>query len=387
MNHASLFTGIGGFDKAAEEMGWNNIFQCEIDEFCMTVLKYHFPNTILYGDIKQTDFRQYRGKIDVLTAGFPCQPFSTAGQRKGADDDRFYWPETFRAVQEIRPPWFVGENVAGITSILQPGSEIEVESQGSLFQEDYTETILEQEYVIESICKDLESEGYSVQPIIIPACAVGAPHRRDRVWFLATLTDTTDSGVESMQQEGKDGVRGFKTSSDTYGYDAIRCGYGETGRSQGKSESIQEERERVWYKSERIGDERITSDTESIGRKQSGNTRKGRNGFKNRNIITPNTFSERQSGEEYRKKKSGFFAKESLSDYWKNFPTQPPVRCGNDGITAGVLGTTFPKWGKRGTRRTQTKWRQETIKACGNGIVYQVALEIFKAIEIVEEQI
>lgn len=87
MNHASLFSGIGGFDLAAREVGWNNVFQCEIDPFCQSVLKYYFPKTVLYEDIKRTDFTSWKGKIDVLTGGFPCQPFSVAGQRKGADDN------------------------------------------------------------------------------------------------------------------------------------------------------------------------------------------------------------------------------------------------------------------------------------------------------------
>ena len=99
MNHASLFSGIGGFDLAAKEVGWNNVFQCEIDPFCQSVLKYYFPKTVLYEDIKRTDFTSWKGKIDVLTGGFPCQPFSVAGQRKGADDNRYLWPEMLRVIR------------------------------------------------------------------------------------------------------------------------------------------------------------------------------------------------------------------------------------------------------------------------------------------------
>lgn len=116
MNHASLFSGIGGFDLAAREVGWNNVFQCEIDPFCQSVLKYYFPKTVLYEDIKRTDFTSWKGKIDVLTGGFPCQPFSVAGQRKGADDNRYLWPEMLRVIRETRPLWVIGENVAGITN-------------------------------------------------------------------------------------------------------------------------------------------------------------------------------------------------------------------------------------------------------------------------------
>ena len=129
MNHASLFSGIGGFDLAAREVGWNNVFQCEIDPFCQSVLKYYFPKTVLYEDIKRTDFTSWKGKIDVLTGGFPCQPFSVAGQRKGADDDRYLWPEMLRVIRETRPLWVIGENVAGITNMVQPGSETDVETK------------------------------------------------------------------------------------------------------------------------------------------------------------------------------------------------------------------------------------------------------------------
>lgn len=185
MTHGSLFSGVGGFDLAAEWMGWENLFHCEINEWCQKVLRFHFPKSIQYDDITRTDFAPWRGKVDILTGGFPCQPFSTAGKRRGAEDDRYLWPEMLRAIREIRPAWVIGENVAGITSMVQPGSEVTVESQASLFDKADKETILEQEYVIETVCRDLEREGYTVQPILIPACGVGAPHRRDRVWFIA----------------------------------------------------------------------------------------------------------------------------------------------------------------------------------------------------------
>lgn len=198
ISHGSLFSGIGGFDLAAEWIGWKNIFHCEINEFCTKILNYHFPNAEHYADITKTYFTKWRGKIDVLSGGFPCQPFSVAGKRKGTDDNRYLWPEMLRAIQEIRPTWIVGENVAGILSMVQPGKEVKMGCQDSIFGEDNRERILlRQEYIIETICKDIEREGYSVQPIIIPACAVGAPHRRDRVWFIAKCTDTE---VESMHQ-------------------------------------------------------------------------------------------------------------------------------------------------------------------------------------------
>lgn len=186
MIHGSLFSGIGGFDLAAEWCGWTNAFHCEWAEFPRRVLRYHFPNAISYDDIRATDFRPWRGRIDVLSGGFPCQPFSSAGKRKGAEDDRYLWPEMLRAIDEIRPTWVVGENVAGLLSMVQPSKVVRVEDKASLFDEDEEDLTTEQsEFVIETICRDFERLGYSIQPIVVPACAVGAPHRRDRIWFIA----------------------------------------------------------------------------------------------------------------------------------------------------------------------------------------------------------
>lgn len=160
MRYGSLFTGAGGWDLAAEWMGWINIFYCENNEFCRKVLKYYWPKSIGYGDIKQTDFTIHRGQIDILTGSFPCQGFSIAGKRKGVQDDRYLWPEMLRAVREIKPPWVVAENVGGIIS-----------SDGGM--------------VFEQVQADLEAEGYEVQSFILPAAGIEAPHRRDRVWFMA----------------------------------------------------------------------------------------------------------------------------------------------------------------------------------------------------------
>ena len=192
----------GGFDLAASRLGWENLFHCEIDEFCTRILNYYFPNAEHYADIRKTDFTKWRGRIDVLSGGFPCQPFSLAGKRKGTCDDRYLWPDMLRAIQEIRPTWVVGENVAGILTMVQSGKEVAMGSQASLFGEMDKNVLLKQEYVIETICRDFEREGYSIQPFIIPACAVGAPHRRDRVWIIA---NRADAGIET-QSKRKDGI-------------------------------------------------------------------------------------------------------------------------------------------------------------------------------------
>jgi DNA (cytosine-5)-methyltransferase 1 len=160
MTHGSLFSGIGGFDLAAEWMGWENVFHCEWNPFGQKVLKYYFPNSISYEDITKTDFTIHRGRIDILTGGFPCQPYSSAGKRLGKEDDRHLWPEMLRAIREIQPSWVVGENVRGLTNW----------NGGLVFNE---------------VQADLEAAGYEVLPFLLPACAVNAPHRRDRIWFVA----------------------------------------------------------------------------------------------------------------------------------------------------------------------------------------------------------
>ena len=203
MTHASLCTGIGACELAATWMGWENLFSCEIDEFCNKVLKHHYPKAIHYGNIFEQDFREWRGRVDVLTAGFPCQPFSFAGKRNGAEDDRYLWPEVLRVISEVRPTWFIGENVGGIITMVLPGEETKVGSYTDICGENYTFYEKRQRYIIEQIRIDLASIGYSVQLVVIPACAVGAPHRRDRVWFLARRDDVTDTDGNGHSSRGE----------------------------------------------------------------------------------------------------------------------------------------------------------------------------------------
>lgn len=196
MNHDSLFSGIGGAEVAASMMGWQNLFHCEIQEFPRKVLQYWFPNSESYEDITKTDFTKWHGKVDVLTGGFPCQPFSLAGRRKGADDNRYLWPQMLRAIRQIHPTWVVGENVNGIKTMVESCQVTQMGRTDYLFEENYLYRE-ESRFTLDKICADLEAEGYSVQPIVIPACAIGAPHRRDRVWIVARRISTTPSNPNS----------------------------------------------------------------------------------------------------------------------------------------------------------------------------------------------
>lgn len=333
MKHASLFSGIGGAELAASWMGWDNIFHCEINPFGRRVLDYWFPKSKSYEDITKTDFREWRGKIDVLTGGFPCQPFSQAGKRKGDTDDRYLWPQMLRAIREIRPTWVVGENVAGIVTMVESCEEVEMGRADDIFEENIIYR-KEQEFTIERICKDFEREGYSVQPIVIPACAVGAPHRRDRVWFIA---NRDNAGVESMQSRTELSNE-FEsiTNSNVNGYS-----------SQDKSKRIKKE------KSKNVQQNKWKSETKRNN---------GLSGFQQ-------SFTDTECGKGCKREANNSTnGKVIIKTDWRNFPTKPPVCCGNDGISNRLDGITFPKW------------RAESIKAYGNAWVPQVAFEIFKAI-------
>jgi DNA (cytosine-5)-methyltransferase 1 len=168
MTHAPLFAGINGFGLAADWMGWEQHFHCEIDPFCQKVIQHYWKQSIPYHDIRETDFTIHRGQIDVLSGGFPCQPYSTAGKRLGKEDDRHLWPEMLRAIREIKPSYVVGENVRGLLNW----------SGGLVFDE---------------VQDDLEAEGYEVLPFLLPACSVNAPHRRDRIWFVAYAKGQQDN--------------------------------------------------------------------------------------------------------------------------------------------------------------------------------------------------
>lgn len=428
--HGSLFSGIGGPEIAAEEMGWKNMFHCEINPFGRKILDYWFPNSKSYEDITKTNFTEWRGKINVLTGGFPCQPFSCAGQRKGAEDDRYLWPEMLRAIREIQPDWVVGENVAGILSMVQPGSETALGREESLFGEVDRKRILHrQEYVVETVCNDLEREGYFVQPVVIPACAVGAPHRRDRVFFIA---HRADAGVKGMQRKWEDNILSGRTASDTMcrgsggtphesccenerqnGYETqqpfvrgcVRASSHSDGeRCNNRSDNWKERP--ICYDQKRDSEENQSERTERMRRTCENGSVASYSQCPGSGQVQQEIQSEQSNGHSFdsnggewdapyssseglstlrfptsiEKKKwenedgcsvqpAGNVRRASFAERWKNFPTQSPVCSRDDGISTRLDGIAF------------SKWRQESIKAYGNAIVPQVMYEIFQAIQ------
>jgi DNA (cytosine-5)-methyltransferase 1 len=293
MKHIGLFEGIGGFSLAACWMGWETVAWCEWNEFGQKVLKHHFPKAEGFGDITKTDFTKYANTVDIVTGGFPCQPYSVAGKRKGKDDERHLWPEMLRAIREIKPRWVVGENVLGL-----------VNWNGGL--------------VFDEVQTDLEAEGYEVQPFILPACAKNAPHRRDRVWFVAfkniDTTNTKSNRARGLRYQNE--KKGAHIGNELFG-----------------------KRDRIY------GSARFTTNTSIF--------RGGEN-------------------EWLGNREPKFINKNGKANDWRNFPTQPPICRGDDGISEKLDTITFPKW------------RKESIKAYGNAIVPQVAFEIFKAIQAYE---
>jgi DNA (cytosine-5)-methyltransferase 1 len=336
MRHGSLFSGIGGFDLAAEKMGWKNIFHCEWNEFGQKVLKYYWPKAISYENITKTDFTIHRGKIDILTGGFPCQPYSAAGKRLGKEDDRHLWPEMLRAIREIQPTWIVGENVLGLVNW----------NEGLVFEE---------------VQAELEAEGYEVQPYVLPAVSVNAPHRRDRVWFVA-YNSCKGWGKGNGQKTDFQGREMAELGQER---NCLRNDFGTSNKAGSGFTTNTASNRRTW-EGQGFEDENREQKSRKLRIMEGGF--EGLCTFGN----ASNANSRRQSSEEYWEKESGRTSKESVSKYWENFPTQSPICNGDDGISSRLDGITFPKW------------RNESIKAGGNAIVPQVALQIFKAIEAYE---
>jgi len=338
LRHGSLFSGIGGFDLAAEWMGWENVFHCEWQEFPRNVLKHYWPNAISYGDITKTDFTKHEGTIDIISGGFPCQPYSQAGKRLGKEDDRHLWPQMLRTIREVKPRWVVGENVLGIVNW----------NEGMVFHEVQT---------------DLESEGYEVQTYVLPAAGVNAPHQRYRTWFVAYSHHRNDRR--------------------TSGQDA----------GSGKEERLLERNE-IWQPVKSSKVQQPTSDTESNGSRRTLRHVEEKNGKQHKSkeqyedkATTGNISSKRLTSDtdsascecrddktkERRERQNIGVESFSKSHSWEVFPTQSPICSRNDGISDRLDGITFPKW------------RNESIKAYGNAVVPQVVYQIFQAIQQYED--
>lgn len=313
IKHYDLFAGIGGFSYALDTVFNNEKIEhifCEWEAFPTAILKKHWPDGTYYGDIADlvTDTASERlqdsrnnpkGRFTkfnethenetqtILTGGFPCQPFSHAGRRKGTADDRYKWPEMFEVIRNVKPDWVIAENVRGFVT--------------------WNDSM-----VLERTCTDLESEGYEVQPFIIPACAVQAPHQRERVWIIAKRYDHAEP-----------------SNTDRFATNAYRRRW----NTQSRDCSISERKEN--------NDNALASDTND------SDTRLGFSGWEKD---------------------------------WREVALTTCYDGVDDGLSYRLHGATSR--GKRTDVISASQHRKERLKACGNAIVPQVAMEIFRSIKL-----
>tara|TARA_R110002153_G_scaffold153227_1_gene305043 strand:+ start:46 stop:1017 length:972 start_codon:yes stop_codon:yes gene_type:complete len=290
MNHISLFSGIGGFDLASEWMGWNNIASCEINPFGRKILNHYWPDALHHDDVHTFTKELLNEKIKdwnsndvILTGGFPCQPYSVAGKRKGTEDDRHLWPEMLRVIQEIQPRWIVGENVRGLVNW----------NGGMVFDE---------------VQSNLEAIGYEVQSFILPACSKNAPHRRDRLWIVANSDGANKGNDVGTNERTARKIRGENAGNVSFKLSSV----GNVADSQRNEERI----------------------------KRRGKSEMEWDALHSDGAIKPGEHERRKGKREFDGSNCGIGSAKN----WENFPTQSPICGGNDGISRELDGITFPKW-------------------------------------------
>lgn len=319
--HASLFSGIGGAELAASWLGWTNVFHCEIQEFQRKVLEYWFPNSVSYEDITKTDFSEWRGRIDVLTGGFPCQPFSVAGKRKGAEDNRYLWREMLRAIRQIQPNWVVGENVNGILSMVQPGKETKMGRTDDLFDENFN---LQQEW----------KDGVSKPSF---AAHTDSQRRTRRAISFNKWEKTQEKWASLFSNIERPCIGKDATDAQCFG------GY----KVDQKIQCKQPNGERA--------------DSNGMFRTSFNTNGKGWNALRYDDGYPEETWQVENQ----------FDRADCPQSWWGDFPSQSPVCNRDDGLPFRVADLTI----------SFAKWRNKSIEALGNAWVPQVVFEVFKAIE------
>ena len=355
LQHLDLFSGIGGFSLGLETAGLaETVAFCDIEDYCQKVLNKHWPHVPIFSDIKELNYETLRAKginnIDIITGGYPCQPFSVAGRKKGEQDPRHLWPEYFRLVKELRPTWVIGENVSGHIK------------QG-----------------LDTVLENLESEGYSTRTFSISASSIGANHKRERVWILAhsgrSLREGTELGKENENEIGKENANQFERSSST-----------------SQSNVANSQRERL----ERFSDQSSTFSGENEG-PQSRNESSGTG-----NVAYSDSERLERYGREYELREDSKKGKVSRSS--ENVADSERIRQQGQGKSIGSGNTKTYQNGEAsrtfdGSQGKEGWWdvepdvgrvahgipnRVDRLKALGNSLVPQIPFLIAKCIKQIE---
>ena len=350
MKHLDLFTGILGFAYAAKQV-WRDEYQliacCEKDKFCQNLIRKRAPGVPIFDDIRTLTKDCINEPIDIITGGFPCQPFSVAGQQKGKEDDRYLWDEMLRIIAEIRPTWVVGENVAGIIKL-----------------------------ALDDVLTSLENEGYTTETYIIPAAGVGAPHIRERVWIVARNTTNPNSNSYRWTINRSNGAQ-ERISRKHWQKDSAA---GKLSRATGYVANTESQR-------------KSKSTDEIFTKPKKGDSRLDFSGGCGRNITHTNKINGNISG---------FGAIEisqhQTTEILRNNANTNGKRCKKRNTTekperAGFGARLFnPEWERNWLEVATTlcrmddgvSGRMDRLRALGNAIVPQVAMQIFEAIRLHE---
>jgi DNA (cytosine-5)-methyltransferase 1 len=418
MQIIDLFSGIGGFSVAGHSLGWETVLFCEKEPFPQQVLRERFLGVPIFDDVCKLTGEDINGLIQpdkptILTAGIPCQPFSVAGSREGANDSRHLWPQCFRIIKEVRPDWVLIENVPGLATILfEPDyTEMDGEATNSILQSNLPifnepakrdkmeiEFKIIQKRILGEIIENLQSAGYSFPEtqdgtpgvFCIPACATGAPHRRDRVWIVAYNTGKRWS--EGFRPETNISERRMEKLGQEWGGTRNDLGTSGKGTTSQNSESSgchdgEYEQQGGFGEFEELG---TGSHERDISREDAGVTTdtsiQGHQGSEQ-----PGTHGERPEPGEPHRPTSELHS----GNYWADWPSISPFHTGHDGLSEELvrhIRTSLSEAGQTPEQieaylRKESNWlRKEAIKCAGNAIVPQVVLEVMKSIQNHYEQ-
>ena len=340
-----LFSGIGGFSLGLERAGMHTVAFCENDPFCRKVIEKHWSDVPIHENIEELNAQKYRGTIDLVCGGFPCQPFSVAGEQRGAEDNRALWPEMLRVVREVGPSWVIGENVAGIINM-----------------------------ELDNVLSDLEGEGYACQAFVIPACGVDAHHRRDRVWIVGRYSimgnpqHNGSSAAEKRQitnqahnnnPEGQNQTIEPSRTSGRANHENVADANGESGRRGGFSTNPTDQ-----------GREARRGRTKSV-QPEDGETQPGHPESGSKTVADANGERLQESAQtrieslrEQEDSIEGSLIGGDTSEAWRNWPAEPDV----GRVAHGISG------------------RVDRLKSLGNAVVPQVVEVLGKAIMKIENK-